>query len=178
LCRLTQLNIMRAERGLDALCIGIGLSTGELIAGNVGAPRRMDFTVIGDTVNLSSRQEKATKYYGVDLIVSGQTHDALQCSYPGRELELIRVKGKDTPVAIHQIFATGQALPDAVLEAFALGRKRYVERAWDAAVLQFERVLQQVPDDTPSQRLLERCRRFRAEPPTADWDGVWPLGKE
>ena len=85
--RLQLLNRERAERGDDPLEIGIGLSTGELVAGNVGSPRRMDYTVIGDTVNLASRLEAATKLYRVAVIISEGTRAALQQSYPLRELD-------------------------------------------------------------------------------------------
>lgn len=173
--RLKGFNRQRRADGLEPLEIGIGLSTGELIAGNVGSPRRMDYTVIGDTVNLSARLESATKAYGVSLIVSGQTRDALRGEYRQRELDLIRVKGKDAPVQVHQILAAADPLPESAASAFAEGRRRYLSRDWTGALQQFEAALAAAPGDRPSQLYIERCTRFQAQPPPPEWDGVWPV---
>ncbi|HET6603049.1 MAG TPA: adenylate/guanylate cyclase domain-containing protein [Xanthomonadaceae bacterium] len=174
--RLEMFNAHRAEQGQDPIGMGIGLSTGELFAGNVGSPRRMNYTVIGDTVNLAARLETATKSYRVGLIVSGHTREALQHDYPMRELDLIRVKGKDTPVSVHQVFARDAVPASAVVEAFALGRRHYRERAFEAAIGCFGEVLARLPDDGPSLLYLDRCRRLQQHPPGPDWDGVWQIG--
>jgi adenylate cyclase len=172
--RLEVLNRLRASRGEEALAIGIGLSTGELVAGNVGSPRRMDYTVIGDTVNLSARLESATKTYGVSLIISDGTRRAIGKTYPMRELDRLRVKGKDEAETIHQVMVGDEQLPAGTLNVFARARAHYAARRWDAAVEAFESVLSQKPDDGPSQMYIERCWSFERSPPPEDWDGVWP----
>ncbi len=172
--RLDALNRMRATRGDDPLAIGIGLSSGELVAGNVGSPRRMDYTVIGDTVNLSARLESSTKLYGVSLIVSDATRRALRAEYPLRELDRLRVKGKDEAATIHQVMVGDERLPPDALDAFARGRAHYARREWGKAVEAFESVLAAKSDDGPSLMYLERCWGFERNPPAAEWDGVWP----
>ncbi|MGQ0799687.1 MAG: adenylate/guanylate cyclase domain-containing protein [Pseudomarimonas sp.] len=172
--RLDALNVLRRARGEDALAIGVGLSTGDLVAGNVGSPRRMDYTVIGDTVNLSARLEAATKNYNVAIILSEGTRTALRGSYPMRELDHVRVKGKDQAATIHQLMVGGEQLDEAALAQFAKGRERYAKRDWSAAVAQFEEVLTSFPHDGPSVMFIERCWAFERHPPAADWDGVWP----
>lgn len=172
--RLDALNRIRAARGEEALAIGIGLSTGEVVAGNVGSPKRMDYTVIGDTVNLSARLESATKLYGVSLIISDATRRALGESYPIREIDRLRVKGKDEAATIHQIMVGSEVLDPDTLTRFARAREHYARRDWSAAVEAFEAVLGSKPDDGPSLMYLERCWAFERTPPEAEWDGVWP----
>jgi len=172
--RLDALNEVRKQRGEDALAIGIGLSTGDLVAGNVGSPRRMDYTVIGDTVNLSARLESATKIYGVAILISEGTRVALRGNYAIRELDHVRVKGKNQAATVHQLMVGGEQLDEAALARFASGRERYARCDWSAAVSLFEDVLARYPDDGPSIMFIERCWAFERNPPAADWDGVWP----
>ncbi len=172
--RLEALNGLRRQRGEEPLAIGIGLSTGELVAGNVGSPRRMDYTVIGDTVNLSARLESATKSYDVTIIISEGTRLALRESYPLRELDHVRVKGKEQAATIHQLMVGSELLDPAALERFAAGRQRYARRDWGGAVACFEDVLSCFPTDGPSLTFLERCWMLERAPPPDDWDGVWP----
>ncbi|MBD8527945.1 adenylate/guanylate cyclase domain-containing protein [Pseudomarimonas arenosa] len=172
--RLQQLNRQRTDRGEDPLAIGIGLSTGELVAGNVGSPRRMDYTVIGDTVNLASRLEAATKLYGVAVIVSEGTRAALQKDHPLRELDRVRVKGKLLAATVYQLMTESERLDEAALKLFADARGKYSTRDWQGAVLGFRELLSRFPEDGPSKVFIERCLAFQQNPPAADWDGVWP----
>ncbi len=172
--RLSELNRERQFEGLHPIDIGIGLSTGELIAGNIGAPRRMDYTVIGDTVNLAARLESATKGYGVRLLISGQTRHALKDDYPIRELDQIRVKGKLEAAAVYQVFGHDELPVEGLLDAFAEGRRHYLERDWARAHACFEAVIHLAADDGPSAIYLQRCQLFQQQPPPVSWDGVWP----
>ena len=172
--RLAQLNVERANRGDDPLAIGIGLSTGELVAGNVGSPRRMDYTVIGDTVNLASRLEAATKLYRVAVIISEGTRAALQEHYPLRELDQVRVKGKLVAATVHQLMIGPEQLDKTALMQFAEARLKYSAQDWQGALLGFRKVLSGYPEDGPCQVYIERCQAFLKSPPAADWDGVWP----
>ncbi len=172
--RLQALNLIRQQRSEEALAIGVGISTGELVAGNVGSPRRMDYTVIGDTVNLSARLESATKNYGVSIIISEGTKAALQGSYPLRELDCVRVKGKHQAATIYQLMVGSEILDADALEQFASGRSYYTSRNWSAALSALGQVLARFPADGPSVAFIERCRRFEREAPPTEWDGVWP----
>ncbi len=172
--RLALLNERRKERGEEPLQIGIGLSTGEVVAGNVGSPKRMDYTVIGDTVNLSARLESATKSYGVSILLSAATVEALSGNYPLREIDRVRVKGKLQTVTIFQLPLPGEQLDAAQLGLFAEAREAYLAGRWAAAGEGFEALLGERPEDGPSALFLARCRRLQADPPPAGWDGVWP----
>ncbi|MBS2021881.1 MAG: PAS domain-containing protein, partial [Deltaproteobacteria bacterium] len=102
---LGRLNEVRKGRGQQAIAIGVGLNTGEAVAGNIGSPKRMSYTVIGDSVNLASRLEGATKQYGGSILLSEFTYAALKHKDHLRELDVIRVKGKSVPVAVYESFA-------------------------------------------------------------------------
>jgi adenylate cyclase len=134
----------------------------------------MEYTAIGDTVNLAARLESATKDYGVSLLVSDATRRALTGTYPLRELDRLRVKGKGDAVAIHQVMVGPERLDVATLERFNGARLAYARRDWAAAIAGFEAVLAVYPDDGPARMLLARCGGFADAPPPLDWDGVWP----
>ena len=110
---LRDLNANRAQRSLAAIEVGIGVSTGEVIAGSIGSNKRMEYTVIGDSVNLAARLESANKFYGTNILVSEHTVRDLKHETPLREIDLIRVKGKDEPIAVYEAlgFHTDETLP-------------------------------------------------------------------
>jgi adenylate cyclase len=132
----------------------------------------MDYTVIGDTVNLAARLESATKFYGASLVASEGTVMALRGEYPMRKIDRIRVRGKGEAVRLFEIFQPDDAPSEEALEMFSAGRTAFLERRWDEAERCFTDVLGIVPDDGASRLHAERCRRFRQVPPPPDWDGV------
>lgn len=162
------------ERGWPALAIGVGIASGEMNVGNMGSRFRAAYTVLGDTVNLGSRLEGLTKKYGVDIIVSTATA-ALVPELAFRELDRVRVKGKKEPVAILEPLGPRDGLPESQQLAaarFAEVLAHYRARNWDAA----ETILAELAalGSRPLHALyLERIRHFRANPPPADWDGVF-----
>lgn len=176
---LRKLNAQRAEAGKMEIKIGIGVSTGELVAGNIGSPKRMDYTAIGDTVNLAARLESATKYYGVEILWSEFTHSELNGNTLFREVDLIRVKGKNKPVAIYEGlgFHTPESFPNMkeTLETFDAGVKHYRNSDWDQAIKSFESVLKLRADDGPSKLYLDRCQLYKKTPPPEDWGGVFTM---
>ena len=175
--RLAELNHRLLAEGHEALEIGIGFSTGPTVVGNIGSVRRLDYTVIGDTVNLASRLESATKQYGAGIVMSEMTVRELQRPTTLRELDLMRVKGKDRPVAVYESLgyrAHEPGLP-ALLELHAAGIAAYRARDWNGASRAFAEALKLYPGDGPAAVYVERCERLRTTPPAADWDGVWNL---
>jgi adenylate cyclase len=182
LVTLRALNQRRQETGRASIDIGVGIATGQVIAGSIGSPKRMEYTAIGDSVNLASRLEGATKVYGVKILLSESTAHDLQRPARLREIDLMRVKGKDQPVAIYEAMDhyTKEGFPvmDGVLEAYRCGLERYRSRDWAGGVQFFEAALALHAGDRPSQIYLERCRHFAAEPPAEDWNGVWILAEK
>lgn len=176
---LRDLNVRRRTEGKIPIDIGIGLSTGELISGNIGSPKRMDYTVIGDTVNLAARLESATKYYGVPVLASQYTVEGSNGQHPFRELDLIVVKGKTEPVTVYEALAHHNPETfvnmQATLDVFEQGLNNYRNRNWAAAIADFRNALELRPEDGPSQLYLERCEFYRNMPPPDDWQGVWEM---
>lgn len=177
--RLRVFNRQRRQQGKAEIEIGVGISTGELIAGNIGSPKRMDYTVIGDTVNLAARLEGATKYYGVPILFCEDTDRALVNGTQRRAVDLIRVKGRHKPVSVYEALdhhdeASFPNMAQA-LERFAHGLSLYHQREWQRAAETFAAVLNLAPGDGPGRLYLERCRHYAEAPPGDDWDGVWTM---
>lgn len=176
---LRLLNRRRAERGQPPMDMGVGISTGEVIVGSIGSTRRMEYTVIGDSVNLASRLEGATKQYGVRILLSEHTVQDLHQPALLREIDRLRVKGKDHPVTVFEALdhREDRDTPDfsAALKAYEDGLASYRARRWVEAQAAFAQCLSLQPEDRPAQLYLERCRHYDQTPPPEHWDGVWVL---
>jgi adenylate cyclase len=175
--RLAGLNVRRIAGGHAPLDIGIGFSTGPTVVGNIGSVRRLDYTVIGDTVNLASRLEGATKQYGARILLSEMTVRDLKGQATLREIDLIRVKGKDRPVAVYESlgYRAQETALKGLLALHAAGIEAYRARNWTAASKAFEGALELYPEDGPALVYRERCALLARTPPPEDWDGVWNL---
>ncbi|MDO8465361.1 MAG: GAF domain-containing protein [Gallionella sp.] len=176
---LNKWNQQRASEGKLPVNIGIGLNTDNVVSGNIGSNKRMDFTIIGDGVNLAARLESACKQYGAKILISEFTMSKLQGTYRNREVDLVVVKGKTQPVAIYEILAfhTRESFPGMgeVLGLFKDGLGAYRARKWDAAIKVFGECLAINPNDKPSQLYIERAEHLKANPPPDDWAGVWVM---
>jgi adenylate cyclase len=176
---LDRYNQQRTSCGLEPIEVGIGISTGEVVAGSVGTAKRMDYTVIGESVNLAARLEGANKHYGTSVLVSDSTISQMKSALSWREIDLMRVTGTNKLVSV---FEPLDCYPEAVRAnlnrvrgAYQKGIRLYRQRQWNEAPFYFEQVLARCPDDTPSQLYINRCRYYLDEPPGEDWNGVWIL---
>ncbi|HEY3927877.1 MAG TPA: adenylate/guanylate cyclase domain-containing protein [Candidatus Koribacter sp.] len=177
---LTELNERLKAEGKKTLKIGIGLNSGPVNVGNMGSDYRFAWTVMGDNVNLASRLEGQTKSYKIQRLISEFTYEEVKEQMTCRQLDVIRVQGKQKPVAIYELldFARNKDQYEDLLARFNAARDAYVRQAWGEAVSLFEGLLERYPDDGPSIVLLDRCREFRVSPPSLDWDGVYTTKKE
>src|ERR1700691_4397569 len=175
LSRLSELQQGWLSEGLPAMEIGIGINTGIASVGNMGSSLRYGYTAMGDAVNLASRLEGLNKEYGTSILISESTRaDVTNDQIIIREIDVIRVKGKNQPVTIFEILSRQAAANDgkALVEIFGQGREAYKTRNWRAAKAAFEEVLRRWPDDGPSRVFRGRCDEYLAEEPDTDWDGV------
>ncbi|MGH7388051.1 MAG: adenylate/guanylate cyclase domain-containing protein [Candidatus Rokuibacteriota bacterium] len=176
---LRELNRHRARHGKGPIDIGVGISTGVVVVGNIGSNKRMEYTVIGDSVNLASRLESATKFYGVKVLLSEYTRRELTMRTVLREIDRLRVQGKHEPVAIYEAMdhLTDETFPNLTptVERYADGVRLYRAREWKDALACFREALALNPDDKPSQIYVERCEHFLESPPSDEWDGVWTM---
>lgn len=178
--RLAAFNQSRLQTNQPLIRIGIGISSGEVVAGNIGSQKRMDYTVIGDGVNLSARLESATKEYGCDIILSESTYN-LCCDHIWvRELDRIRVKGKNQAVKIYELIGeSDMPLNDKAkrfLDLYEAGRGAYLKRDFYKALSYFEQAYPlRPPTDQAVVIHLERAKYYRDNPPPEGWDGVHTL---
>jgi len=176
---LRELNVARGRKGKGPLDIGVGISTGVVVVGNIGSTRRMEYTAIGDSVNLASRLESATKFYGAKILLSEFTRTDLTRATLLREIDRLRVKGRQEPVAIYEAMdhlteGTFPNLP-SVVEHYSEGIRRYRAREFKDALFCFKEALTLNPADQPSRIYVERSEHFAVVPPPEDWDGVWTM---
>jgi adenylate cyclase len=172
-------NIKRAEEGKMPVDIGIGLNTDTVVSGNIGSQKRMDFTIIGDGVNLAARLESACKQYGAHILISEFTYAKLKDTYRTREVDYVIVKGKTEPVAIYEVmdYHNEQTFPNIVevVTLFKNGLGKYRKRQWQQAISLFNEALVLNPADKVCQLYLDRCNKLQNAMLEDDWNGVWVM---
>jgi len=176
---LREWNVKREADGDMPVDMGLGLNTDRIVAGNIGSKKRMDYTMIGDGVNLAARLESACKQYSARILLSEYTVRKLKGVYRLREVDKVIVKGKTEPVGVFECLdyhddTTFPNLQD-VLGNFNEGVKLYRAQEWDRAAGFFEKALEANPEDLLGQTYIERCATMKASPPGDDWDGVWVM---
>ncbi|PZO43166.1 MAG: adenylate/guanylate cyclase domain-containing protein [Shackletoniella antarctica] len=175
--RLVRFNAERGVLGQPEIRIGIGVSSGEVVSGNIGSQRKMEYTVIGDGVNLSSRLEGVTKEYGCDIVISEYTYALCADRIWVRELDRTQVKGKQRAVGIYELIDQRDtplsADTEAFLDIYATARSAYTAMAFKQALSLFEQAQQMRPDDKAVAVHLSRARQYLVQPPPEDWDGVY-----
>jgi adenylate cyclase len=172
-------NDKRVKAGLKEVNIGIGLNSDTVVSGNIGSPKRMDYTIIGDGVNLAARLESACKQYNANILVSENTYKLLKGTYKVRHIDDVIVKGKTKPAAVYEVldFHTKKSFPNLMEVAghFEEGRDKYKAGTFDAAIKSFKSALKLNPDDKLSKLYIERCRHMKENPPKGEWNGVWVM---
>ncbi|MGD2180594.1 GAF domain-containing protein [Lusitaniella coriacea] len=176
--RLAEFNRVRIFKRQPLIRFGIGISSGEVVSGNIGSQKRMDYTVIGDGVNLSSRLESLTKEYGCDIIISEFTYQLCGGNERllVRELDKTRVKGKMQAVSIYELIDIDPKTVDPKLEKFLhlyhCGRDAYLQRHFKDAIALFHDATELYPNDRATQLQLARSQQYLKVPPPETWDGI------
>lgn len=173
--KLPVVNQTLSSKGYPEIDIGIGIHTGNVILGNIGSNKKLDYTVIGDSVNLASRIEGITKKYNVPLLLSEDTYLALTDSLPCMVVDAVRLKGKKQPVKLYtpaELFKDENKISTSVKELINLSNRAftfYQQGQWDEAL----RIYQHISHITLFKILSDRCVAFISNDPGKNWDGVY-----
>lgn len=179
--RLIDFNAKRRAEHKKTIKIGIGINSGTVISGNIGSSRRMEFTVTGNEVSLSSTLGEANEQYGTDILISESTYRPYADRFWTRELDFIRVKGKNNPVAIYELVGLrSEPVSDQkqqVIEHYEKARQHYLDRKFALAIAGFATVLEIDRRDKAAALHMERCQHWLTNPPIGEWDGSLEFGR-
>jgi len=173
---LKELNLQWNQEGKPTFLTRIGLHSGEAIVGNLGSAERMNYTAVGDAINIASRLESINKVYGTEIMVSDSIYQVLKQRFLFRMVDHVALKGKETHSIVYELLAEDRSELsfdyDSYVENFAKGFTAYQAQQWDNANKYFAVCLKIYPNDTVSIIFMARCHRFKSIPPE-NWDGVW-----
>jgi len=153
-----------------------GLNTGDLIVGNMGSPERLNYSCLGDAVNLAARLEKINKYYKTDILIGQNTYEAVKGRITARVVDRVAVKGKKEGVLIYQLIGFENESDESqrlLVELYGQAFELYQAQNWTGAIKALARVLKDFPEDGPSKILMERCDVYSKNPPIDHWDGIY-----
>jgi len=161
----------------------IGLNSGKMVTGNMGSEMRMNYTMMGDTVNLAARLESSAKQYGVYNFVGENIYEASKDDFIFRFLDFVRVKGKNIPVKVYELVSSKNNAKNSdidLIRSFENGLDCYYQQDWDNAIKNFKKSKSMEEsftsrNTTPSDVYINRCIMFKDNPPEKDWDGVWTM---
>lgn len=181
--RLLDLNRKWAYEKKPELHTRIGIHTGDVIVGNMGSGERMNYTLLGDSVNLAARLEGTNKIYGTNIILSDSTVRLLHEHAVVRPLDIVAVKGKNEGITIYELVALKNSDPIVLptddqlkfCEEFNKAFRYYLEQRWDEAIAIFTELQETYGKDQPCEMFITRCKAFKKVPPPAGWDGVFHL---
>ncbi|MDR0455802.1 MAG: adenylate/guanylate cyclase domain-containing protein, partial [Treponema sp.] len=168
------------EEGISPspLLTRIGINTGEMVVGNMGTQKKMNYTIISNAVNLASRLEGVNKQYGTWILASDSTIQEAKGKLLTRRLDRVKVVGINEAVQIHEVLELKADATDALFEQIYLFHKAldlFEARNWKDAENAFTQVLKTFPNDKPSLLYLKRCRQYQEYPPAANWDGSFSI---
>ena len=174
---LAKLNDKWRGEGRPPIAIGVGLNTGPVNVGNMGSDKRLAWTVMGDNVNLASRLEGITKQYQTQIVISEATYIQIAQQFVCRELDKIKVKGKNQPVNIYELLdvISEKQKYESLLTPFENAMTAYRAQEWREAAARFGQLLGIYPDDGPTRVFLQRALEFMESAPEPDWDGVYVM---
>ncbi|MAH84742.1 MAG: adenylate/guanylate cyclase domain-containing protein [Rhodospirillaceae bacterium TMED8] len=176
--RLWDWNAIREKEGKMPVDMGLGLNTDKVVSGNIGSSKRMDYTMIGDGVNLAARLESACKQYSARILISDYTYKKLKGTYQVRYIDDVVVKGKTEPVGVREVldYHNSSSFPNLMdtVNHFNEGRELYKSGNWDKAIKSFKECLKANPADKLSDTYIDRCTIMKKQNPKS-WDGVWVM---
>lgn len=176
--RLVELREQWRTQDKPMLHMRVGLCTGPAVVGNMGSRSRMDYTMMGDTVNTAARLEGVNKVYSIFTMIADETFKGIGERIQAREIDSINVVGKTEPVSVYQILGYPEDIDEPMAEAYAgyaEGLTAYRDQKWDQAIACFEKALAIAPDDGPSLTMKARCQEYKEDPPPEDWNGSYTM---
>ncbi len=176
--RMNEIRARFEEEDKPLLNVRMGINTGPMVVGNMGSQTRMDYTIMGDAVNLAARLEGANKYYDTYTMISHFTYEKVKDEVEVRELDTIRVVGKKEPITVYELLETKGNLDDqtsGLIDRYNSALALYKGRQFSQAKTEFESILLDYPADGPCKTYIKRCDAYIEDPPGKDWDGVYNL---
>ncbi len=174
--KLRELNTLWKKNGLPLFPTRIGINTGEIIVGNLGSSERLNYTIIGDNVNLASRLEGVNKLYGTQIIVNQTTYEKAKSEFIFRPVDIVAVKGKNESIKIFELISKKDSPEVAKYKNFSEEFTRafgaYLNQEWKSALMIFQKLAVEYPTDRVVEIYIKRCKHFENNPPGPNWDGV------